>query len=229
MECPHCFKSVHIQLDSGSEFGTDVGGRVTTISCGRDGDSSFVFEKTVCPACTRLMFAMTIYTARYNHPASLHPADYDIHRIQIWPRSSGRPPVPPEVPDEYKADYLEACLILNDSPRASAALSRGCLQLLLREKLGAEGKDLYNQIGWVLDNSNLPSSIAELLDVPRVVGNKAAHPKLDNAGEIVPVEPWEAEWCLEVIEALYDHLFVMPAKNQARLKRMKRGNADGVA
>ena len=65
------------------------------------------------------------------------------------------------------------------------------------------------------------SGVVELLDVPRKVGNLAAHPIEDSAtGMIVEVEEWEAEWCLEVIEALYDHFFVAPARNAERLYRL---------
>ena len=127
-----------------------------------------------------------------------------------------------EVPDEFKRDYQEACLVLADSPNASAALSRRCLQFILRGKLGAQGKDLYNQIDWAIKSENLSSSIIELLDVPRKIGNRAVHPTLSYAGMIVDVEPWEAEWCLEVIEALYDHIFVIPVRNRERLERLGR-------
>ena len=136
------------------------------------------------------------------------------------PKASGRPPVPPEVPVQYAEDYREACLVIADSPKASAALSRRCLQLILRKELEAQGRDLYHEIGWVIKNTNLPSSIVDLLDVPRQVGNDAAHPTLSEAGMITDIEPWEAEWCLEIIEALYDQLFVLPARNQERLERL---------
>ena len=126
------------------------------------------------------------------------------------------------MPDEFKADYQEACLTLSDSPKASAALSRRCLQLILREKLGAKGRNLQEEIQWATESSNLPSHIVALLDVPRKVGNRAAHPMLSDAGLIVDVEPWEAGWCLEIIEALYDYLFVLPAKTEERLERLNQ-------
>ena len=109
-----------------------------------------------------------------------------------------------------------------DSPKASAALSRRCLQLMLRKELQAEGRDLYQEIQWAIQNSNLPSPVIELLDVPRKVGNEALHPTLTDAGVITNIEPWEAEWCLEIIEALYDQLFVLPARTQERLERLGR-------
>ena len=153
------------------------------------------------------------------------------HGEQQWslvrPKASGRPPIPPEVPEEFAEDYREACLVLADSPKASAALSRRCLQLILRKQLGAQGRTLYDEIQWVIKHGNLTSSIIELLDVPRKVGNEAAHPTLSDAGLILDVEPWEADWCLEIIEALYDQLFVLPAKNQERLGRLGQQQTSG--
>ena len=110
--------------------------------------------------------------------------------------------------------------MIADSPKASAALSRRCLQLMLRKELKAEGRDLHHEIQWAIQNSSLPSSVIELLDVPRKVGNEALHPTLSDAGVITDIEPWEAVWCLEIIEALYDQLFVLPAKTQERLERL---------
>ena len=68
----------------------------------------------------------------------------------------------------------------------------------------------------------MPSSVVELLHPIRKVGNKAAHPTLYDAGFIADVEPWEAEWCLEIIEAMYDYIFVLPAKNRERLERLDK-------
>jgi len=64
----------------------------------------------------------------------------------------------------------------------------------------------------------LPSYIIDVIDAIRNIGNFAAHPlKSEKTGEILPVEPVEAEWNLDVIEALFDFYFVQPAV--ARKKR----------
>jgi hypothetical protein len=116
------------------------------------------------------------------------------------------------VPDAIAKDYAEACLVLPDSPKASAALSRRCLQHLLTEIAKAKGKDLFDQIEDVIQNGKLSSQISENLDAVRVVGNFAAHPiKSKSTGEIVEVEPHEAEWNLEVLESLFDFYCVQPA------------------
>lgn len=64
----------------------------------------------------------------------------------------------------------------------------------------------------------LPPYIEELLlDAVRHFSNFAAHPEKDIAtGEIIDVEPGEAEWCLEIVEKLFDHYFVQPARAAAR-------------
>ncbi len=45
---------------------------------------------------------------------------------------------------------------------------------------------------------------------------------------LVDVEPWEAEWCLEIVEALFDHVFVLPAKNRERLERLGQEPSDST-
>ena len=75
------------------------------------------------------------------------------------------------------------------------------------------GKDLAGQIQEVLDSKQLPSHLADALDAVRNVGNFAAHPiKSKSTGEIVDVEIGEAEWCLDVLEDLFDFYFVQPEK-----------------
>lgn len=100
---------------------------------------------------------------------------------------------------------------------ASAALSRRCLQAIIREKAGIKRKDLSQEISDLLSSKALPSHIAESLDAIRNIGNFAAHPiKSTSTGEVVEVEPGEAEWNLDVIELLFDFYFVAPARTAAR-------------
>ena len=147
----------------------------------------------------------------------------DRNRIQtatlIHPKVPNRQPIPPEVPPEFTEDYREACQVLSESPKASAALSRRCLQLILHEKAGVKKGNLKQEIDEVISTGNLPSEIADSLHNLREIGNFAAHAQVHKAtGEIVPVEPGEAEWCLDVIEMLFDFYFVRPADIETRRK-----------
>ena len=105
-----------------------------------------------------------------------------------------------------------------DSPEASAALSRRCLQQILRDKAQVQyPNNLARAIEEVVSNPRLPTDLADSLDAVRNIGNFGAHPnKSLNTGEIVEVEPGEAEWSLEVIELLFDYYFVRPADIQRR-------------
>ena len=135
-----------------------------------------------------------------------------LEKIAAYPKGTARP-VPVEVEDEFANDFREACLVIDDSEKASAALSRRCLQNLLHEKAKTKAKNLAPQIQEVLDSGKLPSHLEDAIDGVRVLGNFAAHPiKSAHTGEVIGVEPGEAEWLLETLEGFFDFYFVQPAK-----------------
>jgi hypothetical protein len=85
------------------------------------------------------------------------------------------------------------------------------LQHILREKANVKPSDLAREIDEVLASQTLPSHLSEAIDAIRNIGNFAAHPiKSTNTGEILPVEPGEAEWTLDVLDGLFDFYFVQP-------------------
>jgi hypothetical protein len=117
-------------------------------------------------------------------------------------------------------DFREAVAVFPKSKKASAALSRRCLQHVLVEAGDATGPNLSVQIDSVLDK--LPTHLAENVDAVRKIGNFAVHPsKSENTGEVVAVEPGEAEWLLEVLEGLFDFYYVAPARNEDRRAALK--------
>lgn len=125
--------------------------------------------------------------------------------------------IPEEIPEKFAIDFREAHDTLPISPKASAALSRRCLQTIIREKEGITEKTLFAEIGKVLKLNKLPKSLADDLDAIRVIGNFAAHPMKDtNTNMIVEVEPGEAEWTLQVLEDLLIFYFVQEVRSIAR-------------
>jgi hypothetical protein len=129
--------------------------------------------------------------------------------------------LPPEVPTDFAKDFEEAHAALEYSAKASAALSRRLLQRVLREKLGIQKRDLSQEIEEFIASMRAPTYLVEAIDAVRQIGNFAAHPiKFTNTGEIVDVEPGEAEWLLEVLESLVDFAFVQPARLEQRRKSL---------
>jgi hypothetical protein len=132
-------------------------------------------------------------------------------------------PIAAEVVDPYRQDFYEACSVLNDSPKASAALSRRNLQAILRDKAGTKSKDLFDQIDEVVNSGKIPSHIQDGLHAVRNIGNFAAHEiKSKVTGAIVEVEPGEAEWNLDVLESLFDFYFVQPALSAKRKAELNK-------
>jgi uncharacterized protein (DUF2164 family) len=145
----------------------------------------------------------------------------------LYPKGAGRPlgaEVVAAAP-YLVSDFEEAVAVLPTSRKASAALSRRCLQYILANVGKAKKRDLADQIDEVL--GSLPPQLAENVDAVRQVGNFAAHPiKSTNTGEIVEVEDGEAEWLLDVIEELCEYYYVAPAKAAAKRAALNQKLAD---
>ena len=146
----------------------------------------------------------------------------------VYPKGSSRPPCPTEAPKEYAEDYTESCLVVNDSPKASAALSRRCLQNIIRNVANIKRNTLNDEIDELLSKKILPLHIAKSVDSIRNIGNFAAHPlKSQSTGEIIPVELGEAEWNLDVLESLFDFYFVQPAILKRKRDALKNKTPSG--
>ena len=212
MRCPHCLVTIFVEP--------------WYVSLGQDLEFSWYISGFLCPSCHGYVLHLVKQPIDPRSPryslGSLAPAPANAVSSLIHPKATTRQPVPTEVPEDFTADYKEACLVLADSPKASAALSRRCLQHILQEKSGAKTQNnLVKTIGEVIDDPATPRDVADSLDMVRNIGNFSAHPnKSTNTGEIVPVEPMEAEWCLDVIEMLFDLYFVRPSEIQRRRDRV---------
>ncbi len=79
-----------------------------------------------------------------------------------------------DLSDEIQADYLEAANILNESPRAAAAILRLALQKLCVQ-LGEKGANINDDIGSLV-KKGLNPAIQKSLDALRITGNNAVHP-----------------------------------------------------
>lgn len=192
----------------------------TEIGLPTNGDYARIFV-AVCPSCRE-------YTIKLQKGATAigRPEVAWKDKREIFPPQQPRK-APNEVPNPLAADYVEAASVQHISPKASAAISRRCLQHILREHAGVKKQDLANEIQEVLDSGKLPSYLAAAVDGVRNIGNFSAHPiKSQYSGSVVDVEPGEAEWCLDTLEGLFDFYFVQPAILQRKRDELNKKLAD---
>lgn len=210
MKCPHCTVTVHIPWKTGP-------------ICQDTGKTVWGWQAANCPACNKPIIKIGRGQGSIpegaRHTVVLTDLEED-ERI-VFPRVAQRIPLGDEVPKDLKADFLEACEVLSISPKASAALSRRVLQALLQEQ-GYTAGSLAQQVDALLDEKDpskvLPSSIRNSVDAIRNFGNFSAHPITDKTSlQVIDVEPEEAEWCLEIVERLFDHYYVQPATDKKKV------------
>lgn len=204
MKCPHCLENFNAGWNEALLH--------------NDNEYHFNITHCNCPGCDKKII---ILSKKSFEPYSAW------QETLIYPKAISRTPLSADVPEKFAADYREACIVLADSPKASAALSRRCLQNILREKAGVKKADLSNEIQQILDSNSLSSFIAEDLDAVRNIGNFAAHSiKSTNTGEIIEVEVGEAEWNLDVLEELFDFYFVQPEIARKKREALNKKLAD---
>lgn len=165
-------------------------------------------ENMTCPEC----YETIIRIEGYDNVNS-----ETIMEEMIYPKITSRSPIPSSVEKEFVKDYREACLVLKDSPKASAALSRRCLQNIIRKKAGIKERDLSIEIDKVLESNIFPSHLSETIDAIRHFGNFSTHPIEDkDTGSIIDVEAGEAEWLLDILEELFDFYYLQPERIKKR-------------
>ena len=202
MKCPHCLEGFFEEW-----FYLSTPDDEDYIEDENNGTWGIRFCK--CPNCKKIIIQLG--KGKLEHDEHGLPVSIWNYWLLVQSKAISRAPLPPEVPPKFANDYKEACLTIADSAKASAALSRRCLQNLLTEKARTTKKNLVDQILEVIDSKQLPAYLSKALDAVRNIGNFAAHPiKSKATGEIVEVEPGEAEWNLDILERLFDFYFVQP-------------------
>jgi hypothetical protein len=138
----------------------------------------------------------------------------------VLPRfSSAARFVDPLVAEHFRRDFLEAAAILDFSPRMSAVLARSILADLLAQYAGHKEFKLEERIDSFNKDTSHPRQLRENLHRFREVANLGAHTSTSDQGEVIQIERDKAEWTLELVERLFEHLIVTPAGD----KKMRDG------
>ena len=122
---------------------------------------------------------------------------------------------PDYIPLTIRSDYEEAHAILNLSPKASATLSRRCLQGMIRDFWEISKARLVDEIDALKDL--VDPSTKKVLDALRKLGNIGAHPEKD-VNLIVDIEPNEAHMLLKFIELLMQKWYIERHDNEQLLQ-----------
>lgn len=209
--CPYCNQIATITSNNTSEDTHRFNER------NKDGDLTIRTEVTVCPNAN---------CREYTISASIHKAilsggiwRFTAKPIESWPlrpKSSAKP-LPAYIPQAILDDYNEACLIANDSPKASATLSRRCLQGIIRDFWKISKPKLINEIKEL--ESKIDPATWQAIDGVRSVGNIGAHMETD-INLIVDVDPEEANTLIGLIEFLLKDWYITRHDREKHMQKV---------
>lgn len=223
--CPYCgahqavsnemYSSTNSLYQLGTNARGDFGLTSTAIACANKSCGQVTVDVWLAPKLSVL-----------NRTSVVNSRQHSFLSKRLMPESSAKPQ-PEFIPLALREDYLEACRIRDLSPKASATLSRRCLQGMIRDFCGVKKANLFEEINELRDlvgADNAPSGVSaesvEAIDHVRSVGNIGAHMEKD-INNIVPVDPEEAQILIELIESLFDEWYVAREKRTSRFAAVK--------
>lgn len=195
-QCPYC--SMIMPITDGTYVKRNVSFTDHTFTYDARGnsqpvDSCVVVEFFKCPNCRQ-------YTV------SAYGIGENVSEIKsnLRPLSLAKQ-FPDYIPAAIRNDYEEACAIVGLSPKASATLSRRCLQGMIRDFWGITKKNLYEEIDAL--KNEIPTDLWSSIDALRQLGNIGAHMEKDT-DVIVDIDPNEAESLIKLIELLMKEWYI---------------------
>lgn len=156
--------------------------------------STIAVEFALCPACGKTTIRITGLGKEVTGiKQNFHPF-------------SNAKQYPKYIPISIRKDYEEASQIVNLSPKASATLSRRCLQGMIRDFWEISGKkNLYEEILAIQDK--IDPQVAKVLNGVRKIGNIGAHMEKD-INLIIDIDPGEANQLIKLIEYLMEQWYI---------------------
>jgi hypothetical protein len=177
-----------------------------------DGHKALVGRFTVCPnrACKKYELQVYLYVAFLTPGLQYQPVGRAIKTWRLVPESDAKV-FPEYVPAPVIADYREACIIRDFSPKASATLARRALQGMIRDFWHIRKRTLAKEIQ-ALEGKVDPQTWKAIKAV-KDVGNIGAHMEKD-INLIVDVEPEEAAKLIRLIELLIQDWYINRAERE---------------
>lgn len=183
----------------------------------KDGPRKVTLQFTVCPnpECNRFAFRVSLYKIEWE-ASPTRGRWIDGEQLKEWmliPPSKAKV-FPSFVPKPILDNYTEACLIENLSPKASATLSRRCLQGMIRDFWKVKGRNLKQEIDLIKDK--VDPLTWKAIEAVKNIGNIGAHMEKD-INLIIDVEPDEASQLIYLIETLIKDWYINRDERQRKL------------
>jgi hypothetical protein len=214
--CPYCNHDTIIQSNSDYMVSsTDFRNRET-----ESGYKRLYWDYIVCPNkdCRKYSLSVCISTIKFDKiDRDWKDGGKADNNWLLIPPSKAKT-FPNFIPQAILDDYNEACLIVNYSPKASATLSRRCLQGIIRDFWKVNTGKLVYEIDQIKDRID-PLTL-DAIDAVRSVGNIGAHMEED-INIILDVEPEEAELLIGLIEILLKDWYIAKEDKQKHLLETK--------
>jgi hypothetical protein len=206
--CPHCEHAVTIS--DGRYTGSS---HILHIE-NADGRRMLSTRFIVCPNPTCQKF--TLSAALFESERMTSGVEKTTKKLKEWsliPEAACKH-FPDYVPQAIREDYTEACLIRDLSPKASATLSRRCLQGIIRDFWQVKAGRLVDEIKQIKDR--VDPITWDAIEAVRKLGNIGAHMEED-INVIIDVDPDEAALLIGLVETLLKEWYV---GREERKKRM---------
>lgn len=209
--CPYCNKTATITT---SNFSSGIH---YTNKDSKDNRIGIKTSVTICPnsECRDYTIQAELFLTSWKVDSqSWKITGEPIAKWPLKPQSEAKQ-MPDYVPQAIISDYEEACLIKNLSPKASATLSRRCLQGMIRDFFDVKGRTLFEEISAIKEK--VDPDTWEAIDAIRSIGNIGAHMEKD-INLIIEVESSEAGLLISLIESLIKDWYITRYERKQRLE-----------
>ena len=194
--CPHCAAHAYLRPVGGPYIETDPQANytVTTMCCA-----------VQCEACKNLGIAVG---ARRSTSGN---ANYAL--VAFYPTGKPNDIVDDAIPEAIRMDFREAkrCRWVN-AYKAAVVMCRRAVQASC-VALGAKKNKLIDQIDEIAAMGIITSSLRDFAHEIRLEGNDGAHPGKDGLEDVTEKD---ADDILEFTDHFFNHVYVMPARLNAR-------------
>ncbi len=188
----------------------------------KDGQLGLVTYVIVCPnpTCKEYEIGCLLYKASRNRVSGA----FEIYEPQLLLRLPIKPTsfakvFPDYIPVQIRNDYTEACKIRDLSPKASATLSRRCMQGMIRDFWKIQKANLKLEIDEL--NSKVDPLTWSAIDSVRQIGNIGAHMERD-IDLIIDIDPNEADLLIGLIENLIKDWYITRTQREQQLLELKK-------